>query len=471
MTDRELAAAAARAAAAVATMCWQSGRDDADQWWDRAVAAADEAGAVERLRIHHGQLGDLLRQGRIAEATDFAERVRADLVEVEGLPADEVGTVAATAQHRLLMFETFSVGRPTEDLLEHEVALPPDAPPATVVEVEGVRLDALVILGRFDEARRRAEDLLRRLGPDATVTGLAWRPVVARAYAHVVAGAWDDAADTMAELVDETPVIRTSRAFWLGVIALRRGDVEGARSLAADARRGLESDRMALRHRYLDVIEGAADVVAGAVPTVVIEDRPDQHFAMAHVLHRTLVAEILVAQGHRTEAREVGSWLRRRGRTGSYPHAVADRIEALATDDATGLARAAVALDRFAVPFDAAVARLEAAERDRSAVPRDQLVRVAELFDRLGAAPWAARAQALGAGAERRRGPVVPELTRREREVAELVAEGLTNGQVAERLGVSIRTVTSHLDHAYTKLGIGSRAALVAHVLRLPATT
>jgi DNA-binding CsgD family transcriptional regulator len=55
--------------------------------------------------------------------------------------------------------------------------------------------------------------------------------------------------------------------------------------------------------------------------------------------------------------------------------------------------------------------------------------------------------------------------------VAELVAEGLTNGQVAERLGVSIRTVTSHLDHAYTKLGIGSRAALVAHLLRLPAAT
>ena len=46
------------------------------------------------------------------------------------------------------------------------------------------------------------------------------------------------------------------------------------------------------------------------------------------------------------------------------------------------------------------------------------------------------------------------------------MAEGLTNAEIAEQLGVSIRTVTSHLDHAYTKLGIGSRAALTAHLLR-----
>ncbi|MCP5026896.1 MAG: helix-turn-helix transcriptional regulator, partial [Actinomycetia bacterium] len=53
-------------------------------------------------------------------------------------------------------------------------------------------------------------------------------------------------------------------------------------------------------------------------------------------------------------------------------------------------------------------------------------------------------------------------LTAREREVAREVADGLTNREIAERLFISIRTVTSHLDHIYTKLSIGSRAELVA---------
>ena len=40
-----------------------------------------------------------------------------------------------------------------------------------------------------------------------------------------------------------------------------------------------------------------------------------------------------------------------------------------------------------------------------------------------------------------------------------LVAEGLTDPQVAERLFVSPRTVSSHLTSIYTKLGVSSRAA------------
>lgn len=60
-------------------------------------------------------------------------------------------------------------------------------------------------------------------------------------------------------------------------------------------------------------------------------------------------------------------------------------------------------------------------------------------------------------------------LSRREVEVARLVAEGLTNAEIAERLTVSVRTVTSHLDHIYTRLGIGSRAALARQVATQPA--
>ena len=51
-------------------------------------------------------------------------------------------------------------------------------------------------------------------------------------------------------------------------------------------------------------------------------------------------------------------------------------------------------------------------------------------------------------------------LTRREREVAELAAQGLASKAIAERLFVSTRTVDSHLLRVYTKLGVRSRAEL-----------
>ena len=48
---------------------------------------------------------------------------------------------------------------------------------------------------------------------------------------------------------------------------------------------------------------------------------------------------------------------------------------------------------------------------------------------------------------------------------ARLVATGLKNAEVAARLGLSARTITSHLDHIYARLGITSRAALTRHII------
>jgi DNA-binding CsgD family transcriptional regulator len=53
-------------------------------------------------------------------------------------------------------------------------------------------------------------------------------------------------------------------------------------------------------------------------------------------------------------------------------------------------------------------------------------------------------------------------LTRTERTVAMLVAQGLTNRQIAEQLFVSPRTVDAHLAHIFRKLDISSRARLAA---------
>ncbi|MGA5819162.1 response regulator [Kitasatospora sp. NPDC094028] len=66
---------------------------------------------------------------------------------------------------------------------------------------------------------------------------------------------------------------------------------------------------------------------------------------------------------------------------------------------------------------------------------------------------------------ERMRTPAAA-LSARETEVLGLVAEGLTNQQVSQRLHLSQATVKSHLVHVYTKLGVDSRTAAIREARR-----
>lgn len=56
-------------------------------------------------------------------------------------------------------------------------------------------------------------------------------------------------------------------------------------------------------------------------------------------------------------------------------------------------------------------------------------------------------------------------LTEREREVAELVADGKSNREIAEELSVSKRTIDAHVDHAFSKLNVNSRQQLTALII------
>ncbi|MEU6561487.1 LuxR C-terminal-related transcriptional regulator [Nocardia nova] len=65
--------------------------------------------------------------------------------------------------------------------------------------------------------------------------------------------------------------------------------------------------------------------------------------------------------------------------------------------------------------------------------------------------------------------PEIPgrnELSRREHDIAELVATGESNRQIARRLGITEATVKTHLTHTFRKLGIASRSELLALWLR-----
>jgi DNA-binding NarL/FixJ family response regulator len=57
-------------------------------------------------------------------------------------------------------------------------------------------------------------------------------------------------------------------------------------------------------------------------------------------------------------------------------------------------------------------------------------------------------------------------LTRRELQVLELLVDGHTKNGVAQRLGISQKTVNTHVEHIYAKLGVSSRARVVAEAYR-----
>ena len=70
------------------------------------------------------------------------------------------------------------------------------------------------------------------------------------------------------------------------------------------------------------------------------------------------------------------------------------------------------------------------------------------------------------AGQKGEAGPPREMLTPREEEVLRLIAQGLTNQEIAERLVLGLNTVKSHRLHVYQKLGLHSRAELVAYALQ-----
>jgi DNA-binding CsgD family transcriptional regulator len=129
------------------------------------------------------------------------------------------------------------------------------------------------------------------------------------------------------------------------------------------------------------------------------------------------------------------------------------------------------ALDRFvevAAPYDAALARLELARAlaalGRAERAATQARAARDAFAALGAAREVARAEApLPNGpSDRAPGDVSP----RELEVLRLVAQGLGDAEIAERLILSPHTVHRHVANVRVKLRLPSRAAAVAHAAR-----
>ncbi len=107
-----------------------------------------------------------------------------------------------------------------------------------------------------------------------------------------------------------------------------------------------------------------------------------------------------------------------------------------------------------------------AAKQKRAA--RETLTEALASFERLGARLWVARARD-ELGRISGRAPSRDELTPTERRVAELVAEGMTNQDVAAALFISPRTVEFHLRNVFRKLGVHARGELARRLSTLVA--
>ena len=86
--------------------------------------------------------------------------------------------------------------------------------------------------------------------------------------------------------------------------------------------------------------------------------------------------------------------------------------------------------------------------------------------ERLGMHPWARRAASIaGEAASGAASAADTALSGRELEVAGLVADGLTNRQIAERLYLSERTAQNHVQHILVKLGFTNRSQVASWVV------
>jgi DNA-binding NarL/FixJ family response regulator len=305
---------------------------------------------------------------------------------------------------------------------------------------------------------------------------LSWcRSVYARFL--IATGQWQEAESTLAAaLQDETSLPNPNHAaalVQLGDLRLRQGRLEEAERLLD----GLEDRAAALAPIVqLHLARGDLDLAAEKVERMLESAADEATRAPALVLQ----ARVEIARSQPVEAAESCA-------AAAAAAALAGRDDLVALA-AVLAARSALmrgqppdfaALESSIVRFSelgmvleegearAELARALAPERPQSAIEQGRLALKA--FERLGAARHADEAAGLlrELGAPGRAAPRTGTvLTRREQQVLELLGEGLSNPQIAERLVISPRTAEHHVRNVLAKLELGNRAEAAAYAAR-----
>jgi ATP/maltotriose-dependent transcriptional regulator MalT len=349
----------------------------------------------------------------------------------------------------------------------------------------------LIALGRLDEARTTIETGMR-ISEELGIPWVSAHYQRVRALERFLAGHWDDAVAELETDAGPTGVPGESynvlfRRGVLSLIRLHRNDLPGAREAATTAAGELTdtgADYRADWYAWAQALLLEADgELAQALETLSgCWDRCARSgLAAEYPLIGPDLVRLALAAGDPGRARDVAAAVTGVASRNQVPWitGAALRCQGLAADD-VGILQAAVdAGARGSRPLelaltceDAGAAFARRGNVDRAGQLLDQAITI---YERLGAARDLARAEAALRQLGVRRGRRVthsraqsgwPSLTPSEWAVVDLVAEGLSNPQIGQRLYVSRRTVQTHLAHVFAKLHITSRAQLAADAAR-----
>lgn len=359
------------------------------------------------------------------------------------------------------------------------------ADPGLVEQIHRPLTMVELMLDGPEPARRRGRYALRV----ARTSGVPTLEMAARlllVFVDFHGGDWERAQRGAIELLALGHRVSSARATVAGLIGRAlvltfRGDLAEAAACVTEARTTLgprPGDR-----RMVTLIQTMEAQIAfeRGDPDRAVAAAADlaTNWLMSPALSLYVLGGAQVAAGGFDAALGTADRLRRFGPQARYPAALVDEITGLVHgargDQTTALRDLDRATERFttlAMPFDAARCRLHwslAAPPER----RDEAVTGAQssltVFTAVGARRYADRARRLlrdlGARPAPPRRSRAAGLSGREREVVQLVAQGLSNAQIARRLVISPRTVTTHLQHVYARLGLESRIALVRHAI------
>jgi DNA-binding NarL/FixJ family response regulator len=277
------------------------------------------------------------------------------------------------------------------------------------------------------------------------------------------------------------------------VVLVRLGRLDEAADRIREAQRLFANWSAADRHVFalVDLADGMVALARHELyHALEIATGKATHHPSIPPLALALLGEAQAAVGDVTSARDTARRLAALGPGAPYPAALSSWISALAAGARRDPPSAVVALHdldqavkgfaELGMPHEEAVARLDRAPvryatgHSADAVAED-ITAALKVLDRLQAKPQADRARAILRELGRRPAPPPGgrdqrRLSGREEEVARLVAQGLSNAEVGERLFISSRTVSTHLQHIYRRLELPSRTALIRYVLEaLPA--
>lgn len=424
------------------------------------------------LTTLHGRRG----AGTLADA-DWAQvcNIRSALARARGeiesavALADEGLALDPPEPQALLLYRAvghYLLGRVTdvaEDCARCLGLHPPDAPPTFV----GITAQSLLAQARIEQGRLgEAEQLCDAADRHLAAHGLQASPMAAtveRTHGRIALerGQWDEADARLTRaceraaasgLADLHAVACAWRAHW----ARLTGDVPCRDAMLAAMEPATGRD--AWLRRWHASLVALSQRRGTALPP---PELPDEEGALVELLELAPAEALTRARAWRdrfagddrrtAELSVLGIAAVSLAAMGRTTEADETLAEALDLGARTGLVRSFAEADRDAMSGLLARAvgsgRLDAAARAHAAIVRDALEALRHAQPSPDAPP--------------------PVLSARELEVLSVLAEGLTNQQVADRLHVSLATVKTHLNHIYDKLGARKRTRAIARARQL----